>query len=562
MKKLSISAKLILGFSSVLVLLILSSVMYITCIAAVSEQTGKYDAHTIPSLKNMYQMKLDMHAASQNMLKAVVEEDKVLSNEALAEVDRYASDFAQQLESFSANEGNGGLTEKIGEIRAAAATAGDARRRITALLARNDKETDAQALEIYLKEYEPALRQMSGLLTELESAVLASADAQSDAVARILSSSWRGVVATVGLSILLTLVLTLVIRRAILAPVKEIVSVYGEISRGNLQAHLNFESKDELGRMAQSIRSTNALITSYIQDISQKLGQMAAGDMRVHMDMDYVGDFAAIRDSIEQLARSLNETLLTINATAEQVSTGASQLSGGAQALAAGSTQQASAIEQLSEAVGHVADQASANSENVRTATQYVEQAGMGVQTGNAHMEQLTRAMEEINATSSQIAGITKVIEDIAFQTNILALNAAIEAARAGSAGKGFAVVADEVRNLAAKSAAAAKQTAELIEASVATVSKGTEITAQTAQILMSIREKTQLVIDSITRIEAGSSEQAEAIEQIRQGLSQVSAVVQTNAATAEENSAISEQMSAQASALHEAVGRFRLKAV
>jgi len=191
-----------------------------------------------------------------------------------------------------------------------------------------------------------------------------------------------------------------------------------------------------------------------------------------------------------------------------------------------------------------------------------VEQAGNGVEIGNEHMGQLTEAMMEINSASSQIANITKVIEDIAFQTNILALNAAIEAARAGNAGKGFAVVADEVRNLAAKSAEAAKQTASLIQTSVDTISKGTQMTTQTAQILMDIREKTKLVIDNIKNIENASIEQAAAIEQIKQGLNQVSSVVQTNAATAEENSATSEEMSAQAATLHDEVSKFKLSSV
>lgn len=188
-----------------------------------------------------------------------------------------------------------------------------------------------------------------------------------------------------------------------------------------------------------------------------------------------------------------------------------------------------------------------------------MQQAGIGVNAGNDHMEQLIEAMSDISSASTQIANITKVIEDIAFQTNILALNAAIEAARAGSAGKGFAVVADEVRNLAAKSAEAAKQTGELIQTSVVTVAKGMEISNQTAKILQDVGTSTVGVTSSFGKIEQSITEQTTAIEEIKNGLSQISAVVQTNAATAEENSATSEEMSAQAVTLRAEVGKFKI---
>ena len=206
-----------------------------------------------------------------------------------------------------------------------------------------------------------------------------------------------------------------------------------------------------------------------------------------------------------------------------------------------------------------VAEQADENASNVMQASAYVKQTSEGVQSGNAHMERLTATMGEIGEASDKISSITSVIEDIAFQTNILALNAAIEAARAGSAGKGFAVVADEVRNLAAKSAEAAKQTAELIQHSSARVNEGVHMAEETAQLLRDIAEKSHTVSDIIGRINLASTEQAAAIAQISQGLSQVSAVVQANAATAEESSASSEELSAQAAMLREEVGKFRL---
>ena len=174
-------------------------------------------------------------------------------------------------------------------------------------------------------------------------------------------------------------------------------------------------------------------------------------------------------------------------------------------------------------------------------------------------MQHLNTAMKEIGESSQKISKITKLVEDIAFQTNILALNAAVEAARAGDAGKGFAVVADEVRNLAAKSAEAAKQTADLIQISTATVSEGERLASETLKLLETVFEKAKVVSRSIEDIEHASTEQASAIEQINLGLSQVSSVVQTNAATAEESSAASEELAAQAQTLQQEVGKFKL---
>ncbi len=351
----------------------------------------------------------------------------------------------------------------------------------------------------------------------------------------------------------------ILILRKSMRPMKDIISVAEGLENGNLNSEIKVTSKDEFGLLAQVFQKTTNVLKLYVGEISAILRQLAKGDLRVAIENDYVGDFAPIKAALLDISSSLNNTMATINTAAEQVSTGASQVASGAQALATGSTEQASSIEELNASITRIAEQSEENATNVKMASRYVEQASANVRDGSGHMLQLTGAMANITSSSNQIANITKVIEDIAFQTNILALNAAIEAARAGNAGKGFAVVADEVRNLAAKSAEAAKQTAELIRHSAATVEEGTQIAEKTAQILHEIESKDNLVNESIVKILESSSDQAAAIEQVKQGLNQVSFVVQTNAATAEENSATSEEMSAQAAALKEEVEKFKL---
>lgn len=345
-------------------------------------------------------------------------------------------------------------------------------------------------------------------------------------------------------------------------PMYKLTEVSTMLAQGRLDVEIESATgskKDEVGLLNEAMYQMVRQLRSYILDITQVLSAMSNNDFTAKSSVSYIGDFTVIGTSLHGISSSLNETLLLINTATEQVSSGASQVSSGAQALATGSTEQAASVEQLNASISEVSKQTEENAAQVRRATAQLGEAGERLNEGGKQMSQLIEAMSDINSSSNQIANITKVIEDIAFQTNILALNAAIEAARAGNAGKGFAVVADEVRNLAAKSAEAAKQTASLIGASVETVEKGSEITTETAQIVQDAVRNLAAIIEDIGQVEQASNQQSLSIGQIRQGLEQVSTVVQSNAATAEENSAISEEMSAQAAMLRQEVAKFKL---
>lgn len=362
------------------------------------------------------------------------------------------------------------------------------------------------------------------------------------------------------LVLLAIVLLILFVRRAISRPLAEMAEVATQLSQGNLDIALDYQAKNELGILADSLRLTVSSLQSYIRNISEKLHQMAEGDMRVQVDLEYAGDFAPIQAALVQISGSLNQTLSLIDVSSQQVNSGAEQVSSAAQALAAGASEQAATVQELTASIATIGQQSEANVQNVRQATEYVTQAGSRITQSNEEMQKLTHAMDEIRESSTQISSIAKVIEDIALQTNILALNAAIEAARAGTAGKGFAVVADEVRNLAAKSAEAAKQTAVLLQNAGVTIQEGGEIAANTSRVLSEASEQAKMVSTSIQQVEQASVEQASAIEQITLGLSQVSAVVQNNAATAEESSASSEELAAQARTLQQEVSKFELE--
>lgn len=382
----------------------------------------------------------------------------------------------------------------------------------------------------------------------------------------MLSSFYVSIGITVSLSILfvlLSIFMAFRIAGPIVNPVISLVKRIEALALGDLHSEVpQVDSEDEVGKLSRSFTITVNKLNDYIQEISYILNSLEQGNCNVETVQDYSGDFTQIREALNKIIFNLNTTFTNIKGASDQVASGADQVSSASQALASGATEQASSVEELNASIMGVSQQAEENVVHVQKATEYVVQADTGIKESNGHMQELNAAMGEISQSSAEISSITKVIEDIAFQTNILALNAAIEAARAGSVGKGFAVVADEVRNLAARSSEAAKKTAELIDRSVITVSKGEKLAGETAQILVEVAEKARLANESIQRIEKASYDQAQAIDQINQGLFQVSAVVQTNAATAEESSASSEELAAQALILQQEVEKFTLKDV
>lgn len=368
------------------------------------------------------------------------------------------------------------------------------------------------------------------------------------------------ILAVIALIIIISVILVIFMRRIFTRPLVEMARATEALSKGDLNVQISFVSQDELGVLADALRTTVAALQRYIKDISDKLGQMSQGDMHVCIDLDYIGDFAPIKSSLQEISSSLNVTLGVINYAADQVNTSTEQVSVSSQSLAAGASQQAASVEELNASVQNVAEQAAMNVTNVKKATEYVSQAGASIEESNLQIQNLAKAMNEIQTSSEKITSITAMIEDIAFQTNILALNAAIEAARAGEAGKGFAVVADEVRNLAAKSAEAAKQTTQLIHLSNAAVFEGNKTTETAVKLMEDVAKKAELANQAILQIEDSSSEQAAAIDQIMLGLSQVADVVQNNAATAEESSASSGVMAAQAQMLKAEIEKFKLE--
>ena len=351
--------------------------------------------------------------------------------------------------------------------------------------------------------------------------------------------------------------------RQIGEPVKDCAQRLRLLAEGDLDTPVHeIHTGDETQILADSARTLVRGFRLMIQDMDEMLAEMSRGNLTADSKCEeaYVGGYRGLLDSARKLSAQLSDTLRQINQSADQVSAGAEQVSAGAQALSQGATEQASAIEELAATINDISGKIIATADRAGDVHSQSSETGREVEQCNEQMFELVNAVRDIGESSSQIGKIIKTIEDIAFQTNILALNAAVEAARAGTAGKGFAVVADEVRNLASKSAEASKSTSVLIEGSARSVEKGMKIADETAASLQKAVISTENTVKAVDKITEATAEQSQAVSQVTQGMDQISSVVQTNSATAEESAAASEELSGQAVILKELVGQFKTR--
>lgn len=346
----------------------------------------------------------------------------------------------------------------------------------------------------------------------------------------------------------------------VIEPIKAASGALKELSKGNLNITMEGDFKGHHGKIKDDMNRTIEFLKRYVDEITSTLEQVGNGDLSQEITTYYHGDFVNIKLAINGITTHLSEVMFEIDNASGQVEAGARQISDGGQALAQGTTEQASAIQELTASIEEVAGETKRNAVNANQANELTLKVRTSAEVGNEQMKKMILAMGEINNSSNNISKIIKVIDDIAFQTNILALNAAVEAARAGQHGKGFAVVAEEVRSLAARSAEAVKETTILIEGSLDKVETGTKIADVTGKSLKEMLNEIEKVTDLVGSIAQASNDQASEIAQITQGIEQVSQVVQTNSATAEESAAAGEELSSQAEMLKEMVGAFKIK--
>jgi len=349
---------------------------------------------------------------------------------------------------------------------------------------------------------------------------------------------------------LLALALGIILTRSLTGPIGKSVEMIEALASGNLDLRLQFDRKDEIGRLAHAM---DAFADNLRDEVLGAFENLAGGNLTFEAT-------GLIREPLSRANAALTELITQLQTAGEQIASGAGQVADSSQSLSQGATESAASLEEISASLNQLSSQTGANAENANTANQLAGEARNAAQQGSQKMQEMVTAMSDINEAGQSISKIIKVIDEIAFQTNLLALNAAVEAARAGQHGKGFAVVAEEVRNLAARSAKAAQETSELIEGSVQKTANGTTIAGQTAEALQSIVSGIGKVTDLVAEIAAASSEQAQGVSEINQGITQIDQVTQQNTASAEEGAAAAEELSGQAAQMREMLMRFTVR--
>lgn len=406
------------------------------------------------------------------------------------------------------------------------------------------------------RENKSSMRAALSRIADTDDWVIAVAAAEGDFTGTIVLGAVIMLISLI-LCTAAALVVIVVYVNRIVKPIVELRDAMTRVAEGDLGVSVEVNGEDEVAQLGGTINETVAALRTYISEISRLSTAMSEGDFSVSTAAQFRGEFESIGAALNALAESLSETFEHIGTAAQQVNHGAAQISDGAQSLAAGTTEQASAVAQLAATIETLDRHVEANASNAAQASEKASQAGNKITDSNERMKEVIGAMQNIAEKSDEISEIIAAIDEIAFQTNMLALNAAIEAARAGSAGKGFAVVADEVRNLAAKCGEAAQTTSALISQTISAVNEGSELVNETAEALSASVTVTEQAVELINEISAASAQQAAMIRQVNTGVEQISNVVQTNAAAAEQSAAAGEELTGQAGELDRLISGF-----
>nr|WP_288825177.1 methyl-accepting chemotaxis protein [uncultured Clostridium sp.] len=553
--KLSISTRLKRVFAILVFIIFLSSVFSLVSFRSIGNNMSTFYQVQYETTKKQMEIRKDVQTINKRILWAAIREDASVTAEQKKEIEGRFEKIVKYIAVIKEN-----LKDKQ-SVEALDLAFGDFQKDTATLLSMLEKGDTKGAVEYYQTTFNDASEVLADALDKT------GTQADEAALAKYTNSQRVEHLATVCLAFfsLVSLGIALLmgsrLTKSIAVPLKEIQNAAGEFAKGNLHTAITYESGDEIGQAAQGLRVSMEKIRCYIMEIDCAMEQMAGGNFNVDFSSEFIGDFKNIESSLHCFTEKISRSFEEINEAANQVSDGSSQISESARYLAVGAENQAGIAGRLSESVTRITEQIGENAELTKEIQMEMERITQNISTENQNMQEMVSAMSTIKKTSEEISKMIVTIDDIAMQTNLLALNASIEAARAGEAGKGFAVVAGQVSLLASQSKEAAKNSSDLIEASLKAVEEGTVIADRAAGNLNGVAKESSQIMDKVRSIAKASMDQADSAKIIENGIGQISMEVDKSAASAEENSASSEELAGQAQNLKDLIGQFQLKA-
>lgn len=554
MKNLKVSKKLIISYAFVLILLVIIIAVSIGNLISIRARVEAFYNGPFKVLNAANTVNSSFEAMQKSVFRAISNTDPVIAERALEDSKVYAGKIQEQIPIIQKDFlGDQAIVERL---RAALDELAPQREHVLELALQNQKEEAAAYMEANnIKTIHKAQAELDELID--------TADRKADELIVSLRSEQMEFIVMLSVlgtaSVLISILFGIYITRSITRPIKELETAARQMEQGHLKVDVTYRSKDELGSLSNSMRQMSEKISYYMDEISRAMQQLADGNLDIPGCDGFQGDFLPVQEALFIVIDSLNETMAEINTFSDQVASGSDQVAGGAQVLSQGVIAQAGSVEELASTMAEISWQVNENAETSQAVKAAAGEMGTNILACNQQMQEMKAAMGEINSCSTQIRKIIKTINDIASQTNILALNAAVEAARVGAESKGFSVVAQEVRGLAGKSSAASKSTEELIEQTLDAVAHGTKLAEETAASLMNIVGGTDDMVSKINQIAEATQRQAEATEMVSIGIGQISDIVQTNSATAEESAAASEELYGESQLLKSKISRFKL---
>ena len=556
-RNMKLKFRLLLSYAMVIAICLSASIAALFMLNRIGDNLSSFYRNNYTVTINVWLAKREMQAARGDILNAILESDV---EESAEYIDKAKESLRNMRATFpvirNSFKGDIAMVDRVDKRLQEAIVYRD---KVFALV--ETGKTD-EAYEVMKSSYIPVLNQMADLLQQIADVAAHNAQDMVKEGEYAQASAITVIMIIMTFSIVSAALLGIYISNSIRKPVKEIEDAAQQLANGQLDGVcVSYTSRDELGKMSDSIRDLISYQKTIIEDISDILGDMSEGNFKVQSNVNeyYMGHYDRILVSMWGLRDKLSDTLWRISQSARQVANGSEQVSSGAQILAIGAEEQADSIEKLAIAVNEISEQVRVTKENADKARNQTDRAGAQVSESNQQMQEMISAMNIISERSDEIYKIVKTIQDITFETNLLALNASVEAARVGELGTGFAVIAREIRSLADKTAMASKNTTALIKESVAAVKNGEKVAHTAADSLLQVIECTKQVIFMVDRIASATENQHKSISNITAEVRQVSDVVQNNASISEELAAASEELSTQTQMLDHMIGQFQL---